>query len=87
MPSDFFHRKNARKNPPTEEKERKTKMKNEIFKIIDELQKQFEEKGNSLHFYVNEHEYQTDTGYAYDGIKFFVKELKEELNNSSLFKN
>lgn len=51
----------------------------EIYDIIDKLVKEFEENGNSLYFEVNGHTYETDTGYAMDGIKYFVKELKEEL--------
>lgn len=61
--------------------EKGDKMTNEEFiKLLEDTQQEFEESdGGCTRFIFKDKTYETDTGYAIEGIRFFVERMKNKL--------
>lgn len=57
--------------------------KEEFIKMLDDTLKEFYEcDGGSSSFIFDDKIFRTDTGYAIEGIEFFVARIKEKLDNN-----
>lgn len=54
--------------------------KEEIIRLLEDTQQEFEKSdGGQASFVFDDKTYHTDTGYALDGIEFFIERVKTKL--------